>query len=80
MEVLWRRLVSELAGPEQAEANGAALATLARELDLTGGQIKSAVPTALVRARHDRTPLTRAHLEHAVEREMEKEERGLSER
>jgi SpoVK/Ycf46/Vps4 family AAA+-type ATPase len=77
-EQIWRRIVGELTGAEALDALGGDLPALARDLELTGAQIKFAVLAALFAARRDGKPLAMVHLLRGVDRELMKEGRALS--
>jgi SpoVK/Ycf46/Vps4 family AAA+-type ATPase len=75
---LWERLLGELAGPERLRALAALVQGLAASVDVSGGQIKFAVLTALFAARRDGAPLSAQHLLYGLERELAKEGRALT--
>ena len=77
---IWRRLAAELAGVERAAALDALLVDLAAAVDMGGAEIKYALLAAIFAARHDGTPIDRAHLLRGIERELAKDGRGLNER
>jgi adenylate kinase family enzyme len=72
--LLWRQLLRELAGPEQSAALEGSAASLSRA-KLSGAQIKSSILTGLFGARRDGAPLTPAHLQKGIDRELLKEGR-----
>ncbi len=76
---LWQVLVNELADDETAVRLGAYLERLARQLSITGAQIKFAILAALFTARRLRQPLAIDHLLQGIDRELIKEGRALSE-
>lgn len=71
-ERLFRRLLEDARVPIPEP-----LETLASVAELSGAQIRDAVLTAMLRARRDAKPLGTAHLLAGVERELQKEGRGL---
>jgi hypothetical protein len=75
--LIWRRLVSELAGAERAAELGNLLGALAETLDLSGAQIKLALLAAIFAARQAGQPLALAHFLGGIERELGKEGRGI---
>ena len=77
---LWARLCDELLGADAARALALDLESLARQLELTGAQIKGALLTARLAARRGGAAPTAEHLLRGVERELNKEGRGLSDR
>lgn len=77
-EAILRRVVGELAGADVLEPMGSDLAHLARNLEITGSQIKSAVLTAVFAARRENARLNFAHLLYGIDRELQKDGRALS--
>lgn len=73
---LWERCVTGLWGDEAA-ALRPLLARLAEEVDLTGAQIKSAVLTGTLHARARGGGIAARDLVRGVERELDKEGKGL---
>ena len=77
---LWRQLVDELASVEVGAALAPALRALGEGVDATGAQIKGSVLSALFIAAREHAPLTVDHLLRALDRELVKEGRVLSDR
>jgi hypothetical protein len=75
--LIWRRLVTELAGGERADALAGLLRALADTLELSGAQIKLGLLGAIFLARQDGRPLALEHLVRGIERELGKEGRGI---
>lgn len=76
---IWKRLVDALVGdPDGALAP--VVDGLSEQLEFSGAQIKGAILTAYLIARKNQTGVDAAHLVRGVERELEKEGRGLSAR
>ncbi|MEO7071312.1 MAG: ATP-binding protein, partial [Nostocoides sp.] len=73
-EELWRRII-----PARLLAPGTDTTRVARE-ELTGAGIRTAALAATVLSTADDSPLTSAHLEAAVRRELEKTRRPLTAR
>jgi SpoVK/Ycf46/Vps4 family AAA+-type ATPase len=78
--LLWKKLLAELAGPEQEAALSETVDALSESVDATGAQIKFAVLTALFAARREGSALRPAHVVRGLERELVKEGRALSQR
>jgi hypothetical protein len=77
---LWRKLVGELAGQDEAEELDPGLIQLSATVEVAGAQIKSAILTAVFAARRDACPVGLSHLVRGLERELTKEGRPLGER
>jgi hypothetical protein len=77
---LWERLVTELAGPETAQALQPALDAVAGGFEATGAQIKYAVLAAIFAARREQQPLATRHLLHGLGHELAKEGRSIGPR
>jgi hypothetical protein len=75
---IWKRVISELAGKTHAKRIDRDLRTLAREIELTGGQIKFAVLTALFSAQRNGGRPGASHFLDGIDRELMKEGRMLS--
>jgi len=78
--LIWQKIVGELAGLESLRSLEASLETLAREMDVTGAQIKYTVLSALFLARRQGGSLGLEHLLGGLERELLKEGKAFSER
>jgi SpoVK/Ycf46/Vps4 family AAA+-type ATPase len=85
--LLWKMLITELAGPQTFKGDGddqqalkQSLEVIANGIELTGAQIKYAVLAAVFTARRDRQPLDMKHILRGVDRELMKEGRVLTER
>jgi hypothetical protein len=78
--LIWQKIVGELAGAESLRHLESHLQTLAREMDVTGAQIKYSVLSALFMARRQCKSLDSEHLLHGLERELMKEGKAFSER
>lgn len=75
---IWQRVVSELAGKPHARAIDSGLRAVAKEIELTGGQIKFAVLTALFSAQRNGGKPNARHFLDGIDRELMKEGRMLS--
>ena len=75
---LWQSIIGELAGKERLAALNPHLWTLAEALELTGAQIKFAILSGIFMARQKQEPLSLPHLIAGIERELMKENRGIS--
>lgn len=78
--LIWKKIVGEMAGTESAARLEPQLQTLARDLEVTGAQIKYAVLSALFMARRQGGPLEAGQLLRGLERELMKEGKAFSER
>ncbi len=76
---LWKQLIKELADENCQQRLAGALEILARQLTITGAQIKFSILSALFTARRLQEPLNITHLVQGVDRELAKEGRRLSE-
>jgi hypothetical protein len=74
---LWGQLVSDIGGSQAHGSAHAALPTLATSFDLSGAQIKYIVLHSLYLARREGAQIRARHLMSGVERELNKEGRGL---
>jgi hypothetical protein len=74
---LWEALVAAIGGDAARESTGAALPTFAASFDLSGAQIKYAVLHSLYTARREHATMRVRHLVGGVERELQKEGRGI---
>ena len=77
---IWTRLIAELAGQERGEALERSLRAIADTIDATGAQIKGALLSSLFAARRAGAPLAVRHLLRALDLELAKEGRVLSDR
>ena len=77
---IWSRVIAGLFGEDDAARMAPPLEALARTIEITGAQIKSAALHAAFAARRGGSPLGRDHLVRGVERELLKEGRSLSTR
>lgn len=75
---IWQQLVTELAGEGRAAVLQSEIERLAREVPLTGAQIKYALLAALFAARRAGQPLGFEHLLRGLNRELLKEGRALN--
>jgi hypothetical protein len=75
---LWQSIIGELAGKERLDVLNPHLWTLAEALELTGAQIKFAILSGIFMARQNKELLALPHLIAGVERELIKENRGIS--
>lgn len=75
---LWQHLLRELAGTDVECSLAGDIQLLARQLSITGAQIKFAILAALLIARRHKQPLDMTHLLRGIHRELSKEGRGLS--
>jgi ATP-dependent 26S proteasome regulatory subunit len=78
--LLWRKLVTALAGEQRATALGPVLEAFSTAAEATGAQIKYAVLAGLFAARADGQPLDVRHLLAGLDRELGKEGRALGPR
>jgi SpoVK/Ycf46/Vps4 family AAA+-type ATPase len=76
--IIWQRIVCGLAGRDEERQLHPFLKTLAREIELTGAQIKYAVLSGIFSAKREGIPLSIGHLVKGVERELGKEGKYLS--
>ena len=74
---LWRRITGELAGPEYPEIMKNDLRHLAEAVEVTGAQIKFAVLSGIFIAKREKTDFSLPCLLRGLERELNKEGRGL---
>ncbi len=77
-EVIWRKVIGELAGKDILKKLSTDLKSLAVQLELTGAQIKYAILSAIFAAKRDKKTLSLKHLLRGVDREFMKEGRALS--
>jgi hypothetical protein len=77
---IWRRVISELCGPEALKRLGVTIEALAATVETSGAQIKNAVLGSIFVSRRSREPLAMEHLLRGVERELAKEGRALGPR
>lgn len=75
---LWQSIIGELVSKERLAALNPHLWTLAEALELTGAQIKFAILSGIFMARQKQEPLSLPHLIAGIERELMKENRGIS--
>ena len=75
---MWQRIVGELTNKAQAKAMQTELNALAEAAELTGAQIKLAVLSAVFMAKREGKSLNINYLIRGIERELMKENRGLS--
>ena len=79
-ERIWKRLVGKLIGEDDANRLEADLEKLARQLELTGAEIKFGLLTSVFIARRDGKPLAMTHLLRGIDRELLKNGRSLTRR
>ena len=77
---IWQRVLAQLVEEAERAEIEPALPGLAEAIDATGAQIKAAVLTGLFRAQREEETLGAGHLMRGVQRELQKEGRGLSPR
>jgi hypothetical protein len=77
---IWKRIVAEMTDEKTSQQLESQLKTLAREVTVTGAQIKYAILAAIFIARQDNQPLQINHLLRGLKRELLKEGRSISER
>ena len=77
---IWDQIIAELTDPKTARGLESQLRTLAKEVSLTGAQIKFSILAAVFVARKEGEPLNTRHLLRGLKRELLKEGRSLSER
>jgi hypothetical protein len=77
---IWAKVLTGLAGADEAGRLAADLRAVATGVEVTGAQIKNAALGALFSARRESAPISRAHLLRALNRELVKEGRSLGER
>ncbi len=77
---IWTQIIAELTEEDTARRLDPKLQTLAREVILTGAQIKFSILAAVFVARKEGQPLQIKHLLRGLKRELLKEGRSLSER
>jgi len=75
--LIWKKIISELAGQKTARRLDQELLRLAGLTDITGAQIKQAILSAMFMARRDKADITIAYLVRGVERELAKEGKGI---
>jgi SpoVK/Ycf46/Vps4 family AAA+-type ATPase len=76
--IIWRRMITALAGEETVAASEPGLEKLATHIEATGAQIKNAILGAIFIARRMKMPLSIPHLLRGLERELAKDGRSLS--
>ncbi len=74
---IWMRLASVFV-PDRAEILAPVIGRAASVIETSGAQIKAALLTARAAAMHANVPVTASHLVRGIQRELEKEGRGLS--
>ncbi|MEX0762686.1 MAG: ATP-binding protein [Dehalococcoidia bacterium] len=77
---IWQRVLGELIGPDCPEALAGDLDVIARELEVTGAQIKYAILSSIFLARRAGRAVSAVDLVAGLDRELMKSGRGLSER
>jgi SpoVK/Ycf46/Vps4 family AAA+-type ATPase len=74
---LWESLVASIGGSDAHASTRSALPTFAAGFDLSGAQIKYVVLHSLYLARRERATIRIRHLVSGVERELNKDGRGI---
>ena len=77
---IWRRVLRELLDGEALRVLEPVIAGLAETVELSGAQIKNAVLAAVFIARRSGKPLQVDHLIRGIDRELNKEGRGINDR
>jgi hypothetical protein len=75
---IWRRILGELLGPEVLRGLESSIAVLAEIVEISGAQIKNAVLASVFVARRRRRPVGIEEIMRGIDRELNKEGRGLS--
>ncbi|MCD4724435.1 MAG: ATP-binding protein [Bacteroidales bacterium] len=79
-EQIWFKVMDRLVKPEQTAKLNGQVKMLAKNVELTGSQIKFSLLSAVFIAKSDRKPLEMAHLLRGLDRELMKEGRTMSKR
>lgn len=77
---IWRRILNELLGADVLRGLESTIAVLAEVVEISGAQIKNAVLASVFVARRRRRPVGIEELMRGIDRELNKEGRGLSDR
>jgi len=77
-QMIWQRLLEEMAGPGAAEALRTPVERLSEMVEMSGAQIKVALLSALFAAAQEGQPLGLPQLYRGINRELAKEGRAIS--
>jgi hypothetical protein len=75
--IIWYRVIKELLGKAAVRKHAKDLEHIAAIADMTGAQIKQSVLSGIFMARRGKARLSTTHLLRGIERELQKEGRGL---
>ncbi|HMT28429.1 MAG TPA: ATP-binding protein [Bacteroidia bacterium] len=75
--LIWKKVMSELAGEDILAGLQKEIFTLAEIIDITGAQIKQSLLTAMFTSRREKSPIQITHIIRGIERELVKEGKGI---